>query len=53
MLGEGFSVLSHAGSKKNKRHFAFTADYLKVIEQMKQVIKMAGKKVLLMFRNIV
>lgn len=33
--------------KKNKGHFVFTADYLKVIERMKQVIKMAGKKVLL------
>ena len=34
--------------QETKGNFVFTADYLKVIERIKQVIKIAGKKVLLM-----
>lgn len=36
-------------ARKLKDIFVLTADYLKVIERMKQVIKMAGKKVLVRY----
>ena len=45
-------LLMLVARKLSVTHFVLAADYLKVIERMKQVIKMAGKKVLLI-QNVI